>query len=411
MTTREVAQNGRKTVELGVPKGKLPEQEFLPNLRGQRAIKIYREMSDNDDTVGEILFAIEMLMRQVDWPVEPGGESPADTEAAEFLETCRDDLSHSWPDFIATVLTMLPFGWSGHEIVYKLRNGTDSRFDDGRIGWKKFSYQPQEALREFKQDRHGGIESFVWSAGGEQGEIPIDKLLLFRTTTARGPTGRSVLRNAYRPWWFKKHIEEFVAIAAERDANGVLKASIPAEAILERDEFFEEAKKVVTRYHRDEQAGFVWPLEYDEEGNELYKLEIMRSEVGSSIDAMRSLINQFGEAIAGVVLADFVRLGRTQSGSRALAEPKQQLFQKALQGWVTGIAEVLNRFAVPRLFDLNDFTLENLPRFAPEEIEDIQLGDLGRFIKDTAQAGMDWGFLDDQSIITAQVKQKAGFDG
>ena len=39
-------------------------EEFLPELRGGAGIKIYREMSDNDDTVGAILFAIKMLIRQ-----------------------------------------------------------------------------------------------------------------------------------------------------------------------------------------------------------------------------------------------------------------------------------------------------------------------------------------------------------
>lgn len=49
-------------------------EEFLHELRGTRGIEVYREMSENDDVVGAILFAIEMLVRQCDWNVEPGGE-------------------------------------------------------------------------------------------------------------------------------------------------------------------------------------------------------------------------------------------------------------------------------------------------------------------------------------------------
>ena len=36
-------------------------EEFLHELRGKRGIEAYREMSENDDVVGAILFAIEML--------------------------------------------------------------------------------------------------------------------------------------------------------------------------------------------------------------------------------------------------------------------------------------------------------------------------------------------------------------
>ena len=60
-------------------------EEFLHELRGTRGIEVYREMSENDDVVGAILFAIEMLVRQCDWNVEPGGDTAKDKEAAEFV--------------------------------------------------------------------------------------------------------------------------------------------------------------------------------------------------------------------------------------------------------------------------------------------------------------------------------------
>ena len=50
-------------------------KEFLPELQGQRAIQVYQEMSSNDPVVGSILHAIEMLIRQVEWRVEPAGQA------------------------------------------------------------------------------------------------------------------------------------------------------------------------------------------------------------------------------------------------------------------------------------------------------------------------------------------------
>ncbi len=420
MTSRTVqstkqTSNGSKNLfgELGVPTGRrwsTFHDDFLPQLRGTQAIKHYREMTDNDDTVGEILFAIEMLIRGVEWNVEPGGDTPQDEEAAAFLESNMNDMTHSWHDFISSCLTFLPYGWSFFELVYQQRDGERSRFDDGRIGWRKFAYQPQEALNSWIQDEHGGVEAFLWAAGGKRGVIPIEKGLLFRTTTARGPNGRSVLRNAFRSYQFKKRLEEIAVIGADRDLNGLPIAKIPADAILNNDPFFEEAKKVVSRIRRDEQWGVVWPMESDETGQSMYEFDVLRSDGASSIEAVKGLIVYYAQAIAGVVLADFVRLGRDTHGSKALAEPKQQLFQKALAGWVSGIAETLNRHAVPRLFKLNNFTLDRLPRFVPEKVEDTALEDLGRFIQSTGTAGMDWGFLNEDDPITDQVRQLAGFD-
>ncbi len=372
-------------------------------------MKAFREMTDNDDTVGEILFAIEMLIRQVEWTVELGGETPADQEAAEFLESCMEDMEHSWSDFIAAALTMLSYGWSLHEIIYKLRDGTESKFDDGKVGWASFSYQPQEVWQEWVYNDRGQVDAFRWTADGKKGEIPAEKFVHFRTTTARGANGRSALRNAYRPWYFKKRLEEIATIGADRDLNGLPVMGIPADDILDDGAFFKEAKELVTRIHRDEQWGVVQPLEYDENGKDLYTFDVIRADGSSSIGAVKELIVMFAQGIAGVVLADFIRLGRDSIGSRALAEPKQQLFQKALQGWVDGMAELLNRTAVPRLFALNDFTLESLPVLVPEEIEDIELDDLGAFIKDTAQAGMVW-FPTEEDPIFDQIRQRAGFD-
>ena len=61
-------------------------EEFLPDLRGIKGVEAYQEMADNDATVGAILFAIEMLMRNCDFHIEPGGNTEKDKEAAELRE-------------------------------------------------------------------------------------------------------------------------------------------------------------------------------------------------------------------------------------------------------------------------------------------------------------------------------------
>lgn len=119
-------------------------EEFLPELQGQRAIQVYQEMSSNDPVVGSILHAIEMLIRQVEWRVEPAGQGLEDLEAAYFLESCLEDMEMTWEETIAEILSMLVYGWSYHEIVYKIRQGDsreaayNSRYNDGRVGWRGF---------------------------------------------------------------------------------------------------------------------------------------------------------------------------------------------------------------------------------------------------------------------------------
>ena len=67
-------------------------EEFLPELRGQRGVKVYTEMESNDDVIGAIIFALDTLLRQAQFSVEPQGDDQKDIEAAEFVESCMNPI-------------------------------------------------------------------------------------------------------------------------------------------------------------------------------------------------------------------------------------------------------------------------------------------------------------------------------
>ena len=127
-------------------------EEFLPELRGYRGVQAYQEMANNDATVGAILYAIEMLMRQCEFHIEPASDSEKDKEAADFVESCMDDMDRTWADTLSEILSFLTYGWSYHEIVYKRRVGrtsspiTNSKYSDGLIGWRKLPIRSQDTL-------------------------------------------------------------------------------------------------------------------------------------------------------------------------------------------------------------------------------------------------------------------------
>ena len=236
-------QNGNKPVnfkQLGTTGlrryGPYVYEEFLPELRWPYAGKIYQEMSDNDPVIGAILYLAEMLIRGTSWSVEPASISEADVEAAKFLESCMHDMDVSWANTISEILSMLTYGFSFHEIVYKVRRGPNeassrykSKYTDGRIGWRRLPVRAQTSLHEWTFNNEGDVTAFVQMAEPDFKivSIPMSKGLLFRTRISRdNPEGKSLLRNAYRPWFFKKHFEEIEGIGIERDLAGfrVLKA-------------------------------------------------------------------------------------------------------------------------------------------------------------------------------------------
>lgn len=384
-------------------------EEWLPQLQGDRGVKIYTEMRDNSPVIGAMLFAIEHLLRSVDWYVEPASDAVPDQEAADFISSCMDDMTHTWEDFISEALSFLPFGWSYFEVVYKKRTGKkprtnklrSSRHNDGRIGWGRFGFRAQETLFRWEIDPAGEILG-MWQyptpstpidAPSTTVLIPSTKALHFRTTSFKNnPEGRSILRNAYHPWFFAKRIEQIEAVGIERDLAGMPIAKVPIE-LLATDRTDEETstynyiKDIVTKVKRDQQEGIIWPLAWDEDtGNELYQFDLINAEGKRSFDT-GGIIQRYQQQMVMTALADFILLGHENVGSFALSSDKTELFAVALGSWLDQIAEVLNRDAVIPLLELNGFDTENPPRIAHGDVEDPDLQLLGDFVSKLAQAG------------------------
>ncbi len=87
------------------------DEEFMHRLRGRNAIRIYREMIDNSPIVAAALNAIKMLIRQVEWRIEPANESSEALAEAEDTESALEDMSHTFQDFISEALSMI---WAGY---------------------------------------------------------------------------------------------------------------------------------------------------------------------------------------------------------------------------------------------------------------------------------------------------------
>lgn len=358
-------------------------EEWLRSLTGQRGRAVLAEMRDNDPTVGAGLYGLSMLVRRADWRTTPPDDVPEDDPDVEFAESLRLDMSHSWSAMIGEIMSGMPvFGWQAHEIVYKRRSGENaqrpgdsSRYSDGLIGWRKMAVRAQETLVRWAFDESGGINGMVQRVGAAQEVfIPVEKLVLFRTSTARGnPEGRSALRNAYRPWYLKKRTEDSEAIGIERTLTGIPRFWLPAAVLdpaaqgnlLAQRTAFETIGK---NLRRDEQASVFMPLEFDDKGNKRYDMDLITSPGGPTIDTA-PVLTRYAQQIAMTLLADVILLGHEKVGTQALADTKIELLCASLDAWLDGIAEVFNRHALPRVFALNGRPTGVLPTYEPASVK------------------------------------------
>ena len=404
-------------------------EEFLPQLQGQKGIKVYDEMAENDSVIGSGLLAIESLLRSVPWVVEPASAHPEDIELAQFIEECKDDMAHTWEDFISEVISCARYGWAYFEIVYKPRTGDagddlgwgTSNYRDGLVGWRKFALRSQDSLYRWKLDRNGGIKG-MWQFPPPTGTdhdyedteveamgrkaatgrddlgwsmifVPIEKALLFRTTSKKNsPEGKSMLRNAYRAWYMCKRIEDIEAIGLERDLSGIPTMWVPPEVLMatkspEAQSTFNYLKDIVTRTKRDEQEGIMLPLAYDENGNKAYEFELLSTGGRRTFDT-GAIVTRYNQQKAMSLLADFILLGHENVGSFALSSDKTELFSVALGSILDNMEDVLNRYAIPRLLKVNGIEAgAGMPQFRHGDIEKPDLANLIQYVQGLANSG------------------------
>ncbi len=216
--------------------------------------------------------------------------------------------------------------------------------------------------------------------------------MLFRTTARKGnPEGRPVVRTAHQPWYYKTRIQKIEAIGIERDMAGVPKAEIPADYLAPDADAGKKAtatavQQIVQNLKRDTQEGIVWPQAYTPDGKPLFSLSLMSAGGQRQFDT-NAIIARYKADIAGAVLADFVLLGHAQVGTYNLAQVKSTLFTTALEAWLDIITSVINDQAIKPLVRLNGWDPAIAPSLTHAKVEAVDLGAVGAYLGQLAQAG------------------------
>src|SRR3990172_8932511 len=354
------------------------QEDFLTELKGGKEYKKCREMALNEPVIGALLLAIEHAIRGVTWTFasDEGEEDPR----LELLKEAKANLSHSWNDHIVEALTMLPFGYSFFEIVYERM--------DSKMLWRKFAVRGQDTLYKWEIDDTGGLAAFVPQAPPKYltVAIPIEKGLLYRTRLERGnPEGRSILRTAYKAYYYLKNIQAIEAIGIERDLAGLPMIRLPEGATTgsAADTDWSVGEKVVRNVRNDEQSGIVLKPGWE--------FELLSTGGTRQFDTDK-IISRYESRILMSSLAQFLMLGQEGVGSLALSRDSTDFFTMSVNATADIIGETFTKYAIPRLLKLNGqdpdgIRLEHSPAgdVDIEKISDFLQKVGGNFLTWTAQ--------------------------
>lgn len=328
--------------------------EYNQELRGINGLRIYDQMRRNDGTVRGTLRLVKTPVLAADWMMKPASQSAKDKNIADFVwRNLTKWQSTTWPQFLTESLLCLDFGYYMFEKVFA--RGEDVTNDPkarGKIVWKKFAPRHPMDVKEWHFDENGGPSEVVfYNAEGvtvmqdgvitqaapliQDFTLPMEKVLLFSFDKEGGNVeGISVLRSAYKHWYYKDGLYKIDAIQKERHGIGVPIIQLP-------NGFNDDDKRLADQIGRNlrtnERAHIVLPP--------MWEISFAKLE-GQPVDALASA-NHHDSQIHANIMAGFM------DSSTVTKEEDQAMFLKGTRFIADVIVGAINKYAIPQLVDYN----------------------------------------------------------
>jgi hypothetical protein len=376
-------------------------EDPLTELQGLQGLYRLQRMSF-DPTVAALLRAVELPIRSARWLVEPASEDPRHVEIADFVHwTLWEFGSQSFDDVIRAALGMNWAGFSFSEIVYDIvQDGEYANF----VGWDKLAWRHPfskwrwnvEEIDTPSGSRIRRLVSVTQLAPPNYVEtvIPKEKLLLWvHDLLGEAYDGVPLIRQAYKPFFYKDLLQKIQAIGLERAYMGIPHITYPEDFTAKE---VSAAKVIGENLRTSENAAVVAP--------EHIGVAILGNKVEGT--PMQQAIDFHDTAILMSCLAQFVQLGTKGVGSYGLSQDQSELFLMADNAVANYTAEVFNLDpGIPQLvrYNYGGVTAADMPRLAHGIVgQGRNLDKLARGMGVLAQ----WGILTPDDSLEDWVREQ-----
>lgn len=327
----------------------------------------YQEMR-SDATVDTALNLVELPFKSARAHIQPASTDPTDQMIARFIndqliDTSTFNSSYSFLQHCREASKMLQFGVMPFEIVQYRGDWIDS---DGKL-YKKMNLLKKLAVRfpnsikkwVFDATNSNGLDAIEqYSVQGDISKdfkgsltIPIEKMIIY-TNDKIGSNweGTSILRPAYKHWYFKNSFYKVEGIGIQKNAlsTPVLYLNYPSEASLLK------GRKILRSYGASEETGTML-----QEGKE--RLEMLNS--GITTSAIQGAINHHDSKILQTVFGGFMLLGQeSRGGARNLGSSLIELFMMQVDSTLALLCDYINRYLIPKIVNTNFSNVVKYPK-------------------------------------------------
>lgn len=340
---------GLATTEMGYaspsPWTSWTRDERVPELMDRRGLRTYYDMKRADGTVRGALRLLKTPVMGARWFVEAASESTMDKNIAKFVEkNLMEDLNVPWSRVIEDALLMCDFGYMPFEKVYAQV--------DGKIILSKLAPRHPMDINEWLWDENGGPDGIIMDPVSIPGSfnsysnyqrealsqpevfIPISKLVVFVLEQEAGDLrGISILRSAYKHYYYKDTMYKIDAIQKERHGIGVPIIKLPAGFSVDDRKL---AENLGRNLRTNERAHIVVPFNWEVT---FAKLE------GQPVDCLKS-IEHHDMKIKSNILAPFMDEANVNPDSL-------DVYYKATRYIASTVCDTFNHYVIPQLVDFN----------------------------------------------------------
>lgn len=353
--------------------GTIDTDEYVADLRGSQLYTTIDKMRWSDASVQAALLVCELPIRSAEWDIEPASEDPLDQEIAEFVkDNMFNGLVLPWDDTLRQILLMFPYGVMVFEVVYKIT-------EDGKIGWRKWAPRLPKTIEKWHTDKVGELEKIEQRTYKDDKyaliEIPAEKLMVFsHRREGDNYLGTSILRQAYKHWFFRDKYYKIDAVATERLGVGIPVVTLPENFT---DDDYDDAKELGKNLRGHEKAYIVL--------KEGWKVEMLDLKA-STTKTVQDMLEHHTREILKSVLAQFIDLGSKNVGSYALQKGQSQMFLQALDASAKTIEDVVND-EIKKLVDYN-WNVDKYPKLTHSDLGVKDVKELAEAVQTLTMAGM-----------------------
>lgn len=352
--------------------------DSVPDLQpGFPEIRTYLRMVRDDASVRVSLRAGKAPVLGAEYFVEPYSADPQDMAIQEFVHfNLFNGMTTPWIYVLSQILQMYEAKRTVFETVWEQREWAPRKSTPGAnrkqyTMLRKLAFRPPGTIGQIEYDDNGGpvlIHQNAINAKGQSKEvkIPIQKCIVFVFDQQGGALeGMSILRSAYKHWWYKNRLYNIDSIQKERHGIGIPDIEVSPGASQKDIQLSHELGQ---NLRTNEKAYIVRPP--------TIKVGFAQTH-GQLVDVLKSAEHHDSQIMKNIMV-QFLNMGATTEGgggSRAAGASQMDMFLKAMRYVAQSICDCINMFLIPSMVAYN-FPTDKFPQLSVRnvgEAKDLQM--------------------------------------